>query len=170
MEYMNKAAVYINWTSEDYGNEERNGGNFEENENNEENNYEEDLGHYSDLYHAYEDNDYENILSYKHTESLKNEFNNILNSVNKYWILKYDGLFPDSFEFDITPLKTAEALIPILKFLNENNISWDGYKVPFIYNDNPGFLMVTKENIIIGYINENVELEKKIIPINDKIK
>lgn len=58
----------------------------------------------------------------------------------------------------------TDGLKKIVKFLNENLIIWTGGIVNFVRNEKPGILAIKGNNIVVGYLDDNLDMEKEYIP------
>ena len=76
-----------------------------------------------------------------------------------------DGLYAD--EGNYSPNDLVDIIKKIIKYLNKNRIKWEGGKSSFIHGDEHGFIVITNDNAIIGYIDDEGEVEKEYIPLTE---
>jgi hypothetical protein len=76
-----------------------------------------------------------------------------------------DNLYP--INRDYSPNDLVDVIKTIIKYLNKNRIKWEGGKTTFMYGDEHGFIVITKDNAIIGYIDDEGEVEKEYIPLTE---
>ena len=107
-------------------------------------------------------------------EDKYNKFQNFLKSIfeesekTDIWILDDNQLIPQSGPWG--PKDTIEELKPIIQFMNDNKIEWVGEKVVFLYGIDIGFIVITDDNAILAYIDDEGEVEKEYIPLTDTKK
>src|SRR4051812_33570092 len=108
-------------------------------------------------------------LFYINTEDLKpEEEGELFDQISEYqtgtnvlYEFLDDYFHPNDGDYDIRDL--AKVVNKIIRYLNKNKIKWEGGKVLFEYEDDKGFILVNHENIIIGIIDDEGDVEKEYI-------
>lgn len=90
------------------------------------------------------------------------ERNNMNFSLDADWIVPMTSDNP--MEKYITDIKK------LLQYLNKKNIEIWRFIKPFTTNKETGFIGLDEDNIIVGYIDKDFELNKKYYPISDNRK
>lgn len=125
-----------------------------------------------------------NWEEYENNELENNEADDIDEQINEFkeqiWViirsddnvleLNDDELIPRNNYSLNSPSYVADTLISIIKFLENNNIPWEGMTVPFMDQESPGFFIVNNDEIIIAYLNKQDNLDKEHIPLPVKRK
>ena len=105
-------------------------------------------------------------------KKLKKNIKKVIKENYGFWELNDNEIIPSNYGdiVQVRPGRMADTLIPIIKFLNKNNIPWDGKKIAFMDEEDPGFLMISGDQIIIGNVDEDGDVEKEYISIGIKKK
>lgn len=87
------------------------------------------------------------------------------------WILDQHSLYPQSGRYEVRAVINELKLI--IKFMNDNQIPWQGEKVPFIEQtgeNHTGFIIFKDEVAILGYVTNDGDLDTEYIPLVDNKK
>jgi hypothetical protein len=106
----------------------------------------------------------------RNMRKLKEELYTIADLTNPWYMPSDEEIMSDSSN-DQSPEDIIETLLPIIRFLNDNKIPWDGYPVAFTYynlNDNSkhysGSIIIKYDHIIFIKVDKDGDIEKEYIP------
>lgn len=107
-------------------------------------------------------------------EKVKEEIRQIIKKNHDFWELNNNEIIPAEYgtTADVRPQRMIETLFPMIKYLEKNNIPWTGAKLAFMYDEDPGFMIISEDQAIIGYIDEDGDVDKIYIqlPIKKRLE
>lgn len=88
------------------------------------------------------------------------------------WYFDNISLYPQSGKYDVRIV--IEELKLIVKFMNDNNIPWEGRKIVFTEKSGkeyyPGFIVIKEDIVVLSYIIDTDQFETEYIPIVESKK